>query len=148
MAVLCFCLLAKASAEDLTFAYGASPAGSRMEGNVLVVSFNLRRDGELFSAAEFRFPAQSPWRPVFEDVVQRKAFQGEYFEIVTRGEIAPMERLNLPHLDVVTKEALRDLSQFTLRKSNNPDCEIIAVRRITQNEFLKVNPRKIPDPKK
>lgn len=146
MAVLCLCLSGKASAEDRTFAYGASPEWGWMEGNDLVVSFNLRRDGELFTTKEFRFPPQSPWRPLFEDVVQREAFQGEYFEIVTSGEIPPTERFNLPHLDVVTKEALRDLSQFRLRKSNDPALGIIAIRRITQNEFLKVNPRRIPDP--
>ncbi|MBN8709934.1 MAG: hypothetical protein BGO12_10515 [Verrucomicrobia bacterium 61-8] len=148
MAVLCLCLSGKVSADDHTFAYGASPSWGRMEGNDLVVSFNLRRDGEIFTPKEFRFSPQSSWRSLFEDVVQRRAFQGEYFEIVTSKEIAKTASLNLPHLDVVTKETLRDLSQFTLRDSNDPDLQIIAVRRITQNEFLHVNPRTIPDPTK
>ncbi len=148
MAVLCLCLSGKVSADDHTFAYGASPSWGRMEGNDLVVSFNLRREGELFTTKEFRFPPKSPWRSLFEDIVQRQAFYGEYFEIVTTEEIPLTERFNLPHLDVVTKEALRDLSQFTLRKSNDPALEIISIRRITQNEFLHVNPRTIPDPTK
>ncbi len=147
MAVLCLCLSGKASADERTFVYGASPSWGRMEGDDLVVSFNLRRDGELFTTKEFRFPPQSSWRPLFEDVVQRRAFQGEYFEIVTNEEITLTESLNLPHLDVVTNDVLRDLSQFRL-KSNAPDLAIIAVSRITQNEFLHVNPRKIPDPTK
>jgi hypothetical protein len=154
LVTLIFSIAESVHAEDAFFIYGGSPWRKHVANGDLIVGFNIRKNGDPLTVADFRFPQSSKWRQLLDDQVKKNDLEYSYFEIITKQEIPKARGFRPPHLDIVTKEVLRDLAEISSsrRESNGPqiisDSTIVSMRLITQNEFLQVSPRKIPDPTK
>jgi len=145
--------LFRACAED-TFVYTASPYQVVRYNNDLIIGFNLRVKGEMYTVTDFRFQKNSEFRLFFEERIKLDELEYRYFEITTKREIPRTRSVTLPRMDIITKQTTQDLLGYAksqesgLFEKSLSDEMIVAVRRITQNEFLNVNPRIVPDPTK
>jgi hypothetical protein len=144
--------LFRACAED-TFVYTASPWQVVRYNNDLIIGFNLRVKGEMYTVTDFRFQKNSEFRLFFEERIKLDELEYRYFEITTKREI-PRTRSALPRMDMITKQTTQDLLGYAksqesgLFEKSLSDEMIVSVRRITQNEFLQINPKFVPDPTK
>jgi hypothetical protein len=145
--------LFRACAED-TFVYTASPYRVVRYNNDLIIGFNLRVKGEMYTVTDFRFQKNSEFRLFFEERIKLDELEYRYFEITTKREIPRTRSVTLPRMDMITKQTTQDLLGYAKSQESGLfekslfDEMIVAVRRITQNEFLNVNPRIVPDPTK
>jgi hypothetical protein len=107
----------------------------------------------MYTVTDFRFQKNSEFRLFFEERIKLDELEYRYFEITTKREI-PRTRSALPRMDIITKQTTQDLLGYAksqesgLFEKSLSDEMIVAVRRITQNEFLNVNPKIVPDPTK
>jgi hypothetical protein len=142
-----------ACSED-TFVYTASPWQVVRYNNDLIIGFNFRVKGEMYRVTDVRFPENSKFRIFFDERIKQDELEYCYFELITKRKIPRKSEVALPHLDIITKETTQDLLGYL--KSRSPalfenalsDEMIVSVRRITQNEYLQINPKIVPDPNK
>jgi len=142
-----------ACAED-TFVYTASPWQVARYNNDLIIGFNLRVKGEIYTVTDFRFPKNSEFRIYFEDRIKLEELEYCYFEIRTNRRIPKTRLLTVPRMDIITKQTMQDLLGYAEKQQAGlfegllPDEMIVSVRRITQNEYLQITPKIVPDPTK
>jgi hypothetical protein len=142
------------ASDTPNFSFGAAPGVFYRSGTDLIVGFNLRKAGEPAGVSYFAFPDTSQWRPLIEKLISTDDFQWTYYSIETAGE-PPKARI-MPIVNPISQQALKDISENSenQRKAGwdtvqaAPDTLILSIKPISQNEFLNVNPRIVPDPTK
>ena len=138
------------------FNFGASPGVFYRSGTDLIVGFNLRQAGEPAGVSYFAFPDTSHWRPLIDKLISNDDFQWTYYSIETSGEPPKARNVIVPIVNPISQQALKDISENSeyRRKAGldtvhaAPDTLILSIRPISQNEFLNVNPKIVPDPTK
>lgn len=156
IAVLALWLSSSLQAGERAFVYGAAAQVSNVSNNDLIAGFNLRKHGEMYTTVSFRFSPDSRWRPLLEEKIKTDDLAYSYFEIITVDEIPKARGFPFPYFDIVTDEVRADLAEnFKWRRERGLDREeifseamIVSLRVITQNEYLHVTPKIVPDPAK
>jgi len=139
-----------AYAED-TFAYTASPWQMARYNNDLIIGFNIRVEGEMYTTTELRFPKNSKFRRYFDERITLDELEYCYFEIRATKKIQRACSLTLPRMDIITKETMKDLLGYAesrkpvLFETSLSDEMIVSVLGITQNEFRQITPMIVPN---
>lgn len=137
--------------------YGASPGLFYRKGTELIIGFNLRKAGEPDGMAFIAFPEKSQWRSMFEQAISTDDLNALYYSIQTKEQLPKTGPFfAMPVVDLVTDQVLHDINENSQYRSKAgldtirpaPDSCILSIKPISQNDFLNVNPRIIPDPNK
>ena len=134
--------------------FGVSPGVFYRNGTDLIIGFNLRIAGEPAGLSYIRFPEKSRWRAIFEQAISAGDLNSSYYSIRTKEELPKTGLRAMPTVDFVTDQVLQDMKENSIYRNKAgldpiltaPDDLILSIQPISQNEFLHVQPRIIPDP--